>query len=410
MDSARTGARAPVGGWPTLTTFDLLGDDHREPSGTPLLRPFPGLRYVPDVAGPLDRLLAPPHTELDKTRRSAFLASSPYVVTHLERPEYGGGSTSPLVLDWLDRGVLLQDPASFYVVRQPGVSSGAHLGVRHFLLGTLTVTPDDPRVHPHEGVFEQAVVARLQRLEDTRVDSEPVLVVDSDPWPVPWTQPGPLGQHVAGSGESGVDVWRLRDPEVVGALAEASRTHRFLIADGHHRYAAAVLAAHRNGQPQDLLVAVASQPVEPVDLRALHRIVPVRAAQAVLDAATRRRRLVVADPSVLSRVQASLGADQAVVVQSSGAEVVEGPPADGASGAGAFVDAAIRSGGTPSDLVQYQGDLDVALEAVGSHAAVLLPRPTVEGLNRLVRAGGLMGRKTTSFRPKPLAGTVLRLR
>ncbi|GAB3469157.1 DUF1015 family protein [Kineococcus endophyticus] len=402
MDSARTGARAPAGGWPTPTTFDVHGDDHRDASGTPLLRPFPGLRYVPDVAGPLDRLLAPPHTELDKTRRAAFLASSPYVVTHLERPEYGG-STSPLVLDWLNRGVLLQDPASFYVVRQPGVSSGA----RHFLLGTLTVTRDDPRVHPHEGVFEQAVVARLQRLEATMVDSEPVLVVDSDPWPVPWTDPAPLGHHVLGAG--GVDVWRIRDPQVVEALAEASRTHRFLIADGHHRYAAAVLAAHRSGRPQDLLVAVAAESAEPVDLRALHRIVPARAAQSVLDAATRRRRLV-GDHSVLARVQASLGADQAVVVQSSGAEVVEGPPADGASGAGAFVDAAIRAGGTPNDLVQYQGDLDVVLDAVGGHAAVLLPHPTVRRLNRLVQAGGLMGRKTTWFRPKPLAGTVLRLR
>lgn len=404
MDSARTGARAPADGWPTPTTFDDDGDVHREPSGTPLLRAFPGLRYDPGVAGPLERLLAPPHTELDKARRAAFLASSPHAVTHLERPEYGNGSTSPLVLDWLDRGVLLQDPASFYVVRQPGVSSGA----RHFLLGTLTVTPDDRRVHPHEGVFEQAVVARLQRLEATRVDSEPVLVVDSAPWPVPWTQPASLGQHVAGSGD--VDVWRIRDPEVVRALAEASGTHRFLIADGHHRYAAAVLAAHRSGQPQDLLVAVADESAEPVDLRALHRIVPVGAALSVLDAATRRRRLVDADPSVLARVQASLGVDQALVVRSSGAEVVEGPPADGASGAGAFVDAAIRSGGFPNDLVQYQGDLDVVLGAVGAHAAVLLPRPTVEGLNRLVQSGGLMGRKTTSFRPKPLAGTVLRLR
>jgi hypothetical protein len=306
--------------------------------------------------------------------------------------------------------VLLQDPASFYVVRQREATAN-EARVRHFLLANLTVVPDDPRVHPHEGVFEQAVAARLHRLEATRVDSEPVLVVDSDPWPVRWTHPEGLGERVLRSEGAGVEVWRVRDPDAVTALVDASRTHRFLIADGHHRYAAALSAARAARRPADLLVAVADDATEPVDLRALHRILPQRAAASVLDGAQRRRRLVDASPETLGRVQQALGSQQAVVVLPSGAHVVEQDRVPhAASGAGAWVDALIRAGGTPSDAVRYQGDLTVVLAAVGGSAAVLLPHPTVAGLTRLARDGGLMGRKTTSFRPKPLAGSVMRLR
>ncbi|MEZ0165098.1 DUF1015 family protein [Kineococcus sp. LSe6-4] len=418
MEPARTGARVPAGGPEigsetvldgTDTPGHLSGPAAPARPDEPLLRPFPGLRYDPRVAGPVEDLLAPPHTELDRARRAAFLASSPHVVTHLERPEHGTGSTRPLVLDWLDRGVLLQDPASFYVVRQREASGGT----RHFLLGTLTVTPDDRRVHPHEGVFEQAVLARLHRLEATRVDSEPVLVVDSDPWPVAWSGPERLGDRVLGSAGAfgSVDVWRVREPDVVDALVQASAWHRFLIADGHHRYAAALLAARRSGRPQQLLVAVADESVEPVDVRALHRVLPTEAAQCVLRGADRRRRLPDLSPSVLREVQAALGATQAVVVLPAGAEVVEGSaPGDGTVGAGAWVDALVRDGGTPADSVRYQSDLDLVLTEARGAAAVLLPRPTIAGLTALADEGALMGRKTTSFRPKPLAGTVLRLR
>ncbi|MFD0480964.1 DUF1015 family protein [Kineococcus sp. GCM10028916] len=396
VEDARTGTRARPG-----------SPSRPAESPGPLLWPFPGLRYDPVVAGPLASLLAPPHTELDRSTRTALLASSRYVVTHLERPEYDAGP-GRAVQRWLDEGALVQDEPSFYVVRQE--QDGR---VQHFLTGQLDVSAHDDRVHPHEGVFEQAVTARLERLETTGVDSEPVLVVDRHPWPLSWTDPASLGRRVevAENDRCHVEVWQLNDPDVLAELTAASATHRFLIADGHHRYAAVLRAAQRDGTPHSLLVAVADDAIEPVDLRALHRVLPRAAAQEVLRRAPRRRDVVAKDATGVALITDALGFEQALVVCDGDAVVVECPPATGTTvGSGAWVDTVVRGFGTGNSDVRYRPDAGAIWSTLGDRAAVFLPKPRVPALQELVRGGSSLGRKTTSFRPKPLAGTVLRLR
>lgn len=397
MEHARTATRAP--------------SDHRpevDPSTRgPLVRPFPGLRYVPSVAGPLASLLAPPHTERDRASRRALLASSPYVVTHLERPEYDPGP-GRAVTRWSAQGALVQDAPGFYVVRQEQEGRS-----QHFLLGQLDVRVGDDRVHAHEGVFQQAVEARLERLEATGVDSEPVLVVDSHPWPVPWTDPSTVGHllDVADDDLRHVEVWGLHDPDVVARLSSASASHRFLIADGHHRHAAVLRAAQRDGAPRSLLVAVADDTTEPVDLRALHRIVPRAVAEEVLRRAHRRRDVDDEDVTALRGAIEGLGLDQALVVTGSSAAVIDCPPMVGpTTGSGAWVDSVALSLGTASSETRYRADVEGMMRPPEDRGAVFLPKPQIGALQEMVRRGQVLGRKTTSFRPKPLAGTVLRLR
>ncbi|WP_432511222.1 DUF1015 family protein [Kineococcus sp. SYSU DK001] len=402
MEAARTGARAQ----PDSRDGTALA----APPHGPLLAPFPGLRYDPAVAGPLASLVAPPHTELGRSHRAAFLASSPYVVTHLERPEYGSG-VGPEVHRWLDTGVLVQDPSSFYVVRQRREGR-----TQHFLLASLAVSPGDPRVHPHEDVFDQVVAARVQRLEATGVDSEPVLLVDDAPWPIAWTRPEELGRLVGVALHDDevpwLEIWQLRDPTTVQALATASAEHRFLIADGHHRFAAVQRIARRTGRPAALLVAVADQSLEPVDLLALHRVLPATAARELVEHAPRCRTVTATTREAARRIAAGLGGEQALVLLPDRAIVVEAAPVEAgrAIGSGAWVDAVVRASGVPSEAVRYQHDLDEIWTSVDPAAAVLLPQSSFPALLRAVEGGHVMGRKTTSFRPKPLAGTVLRLR
>jgi len=296
-----------------------------------------------------------------------------------------------------------------YVVRQ---HRAGH--VRHFLLAELQVHPGDLRVQAHEGVFDQAVVSRVRRLQDTSVDSEPVLLVDSTPWNVPWTRPERLGKHLVQvsdpSGATLVDVWHLTDPAVVSQIAQESAAHRFLIADGHHRHAAVEQMARLSDETGKLLVAVLDQSTEPVDLRALHRILPISAAEDIIEQAARRRS-VAPDLDAASRVARGLGGDQAMVLTPNRYVVVERPPTTGTVvGSGAWVDTVIQESGVSGDRVKYVAEWNDVARAVPNQAAVLLPRLTMPGLEAIVAKGFRLGRKATSFRPKPLAGTVLRLR
>ena len=404
MDAARTGTRA----------VPNTRESRPVPGRPVLLRPFPGVRYDTSVAGPLATLVAPPHTELGAAARAAFLASSPYVVTHLERPEYGGALHGPAVHRWLEAGVLVQDPPSLYVVRQ------THAGrSRHFLLAELQVLPGDDRVHAHEGVFEQAVEARAHRLRETAVDSEPVLVVTSDPWPLRWAGDAAasgIGTLVSSTSSApaldpALDVWRLDAPEVLEALSAGSAVHELLIADGHHRYVAVQRLAERTGQPQQLLVALGDEQVEPVEVRPLHRLLPRSAAAVLRSASPARQQVRVHDVHQLHALAARLEERDALVLADGTAEVVRTPPrTDGAVGSGAWVDAVVRTAGVAAEDVRFESELDVVWQQQPGVAAAVLPRLDLLTLQRIVREGGLVGRKTTSFRPKPLAGAVLRLR
>ncbi|NAZ76802.1 DUF1015 family protein [Kineococcus sp. T13] len=404
MDAARTGTRA-VANTPQGRPL---------PAGRALLRPFPGLRYDTSVAGPLASLVAPPHTELGKAARAAFLASSPYVVTHLERPEYGGALHGPTVHRWLEDGVLVQDAPSLYVVRQ------VHAGrSRHFLLAELQVLPGDDRVHAHEGVFEQAVEARAHRLQETGVDSEPVLVVTSGSWPLRWAGDaaaagiGTLVSSTSGTpaGDLVLEVWRLEAPDVLAALSTASAAHELLIADGHHRYVAVQRLAERTGRPQRLLVALGDEQVEPVDVRPLHRLLPGSAATVLRKAAPPRRRLPVQDVQQLHALAAGLEEHDALLFADGHAEVLRTPlRTGGAVGSGAWVDAVVRTAGVAAEDVLFESELEVVWRQRHEVAAAVLPRLDLLALQRIVHSGALVGRKTTSFRPKPLAGAVLRLR
>ncbi|HEV2713548.1 MAG TPA: DUF1015 family protein, partial [Gaiellaceae bacterium] len=52
-----------------------------------VVKPFRALRYDEDVAGPLERLVAPPYDVIDDVQRDELMARSPFNVVHLTLPD-----------------------------------------------------------------------------------------------------------------------------------------------------------------------------------------------------------------------------------------------------------------------------------------------------------------------------------
>ncbi|NAZ87935.1 DUF1015 family protein [Kineococcus indalonis] len=415
MEPGRTGGRAPRS---TSTALEAPA-----PGTAALLRPFLGLRYREDVVGPLDAVVAPPHTEIDRAEREQALAASPYLVTHLERPEYAGADVSgaPAVVQWLRRGALVQDPPALYVLQQ------VHGGRTHrFLVGELHVgTGTDDRVFPHEATIEDAVVSRAARLEAVGVDSEPVLLVDAgavpgaDPRHVGDVlagaagDPGRLGDHVAhADGPRGpIDVWRLEEPEVVAILCAAVGARRWIIGDGHHRWVAVRRTAARSQRSGAVLAALHLPGPAPLDVLALHRLAP-RWAVLQLLTAPGTVRSPARPVEQVDELLASLHEPDALVLDGATVVVLRTPGAvANAVGTAAWVDEVLARAGVPEPEVRYESDtLRAVAAATQGMAAVLLPGPRWQDITAIITSGRLMGRKATSYRPKPIAGAVLRLR
>ena len=106
----------------------------------PRLFPFTGLVYDAAVAGPLERVTAPPYDVISEARRRGYLSASPFSVVHLDLAE---GSDDPvaadsryaraaeLLADWERRGAVQrsQHPA-FYAYEMTVGPQGSERTIR----------------------------------------------------------------------------------------------------------------------------------------------------------------------------------------------------------------------------------------------------------------------------------------
>jgi uncharacterized protein (DUF1015 family) len=82
------------------------------------VQPIKTLRYEPEVAGPLEDLIAPPYDVIDDELRAQLVARSPHNVVEIDLPESYEGAAETLA-EWRERGVLTQeDEPAIWVLRQ----------------------------------------------------------------------------------------------------------------------------------------------------------------------------------------------------------------------------------------------------------------------------------------------------
>src|SRR5512133_1882652 len=113
------------------------------------IRPFPGLRFDEEVAGPLADLLCPPYDVISPMDQVRLLGKSPNNVIRLELglayPEDNDAdnryrrATSTLER-WLSEGVLKEDEPAIYLYEQRFAHAGAAMS-RLSVIARLRLTP-----------------------------------------------------------------------------------------------------------------------------------------------------------------------------------------------------------------------------------------------------------------------------
>jgi uncharacterized protein (DUF1015 family) len=408
------------------------------------VRPFRALTYRRRDPGHLARVSSPAYDLVTPEGRDRLAATDPHNIVRLILPGVASGpdgsgtdalrrsvaEAAGTLRDWERTGVLERDPEPALWVYTMRPADGAPETVGW--LGAVALPPAGSRaVLPHEDTFPGAVEGRRALLEATATDLEPI-VLAHDPHPeVPAltavAQDG--APTVAVTDADGVrhGLWRVADPALTGRVPAVLAETGAVIADGHHRFAAA--RAHGARAILALLT-----PMGPGGLRVqpIHRVVPdlvLDEALAVASAGFRTTELPVDGGGPAAAVRRWIAdPDEAGVLVSDGSrlvqlhspsgQVLDAVPAE-APEAWRGLDVVLAHHGLVQGLWGRPDDaqgvliahgVEEALEEARSRrgVAVLLRAPSPADVAAVARANARMPRKSTLFVPKPRTGLVLR--
>lgn len=423
------------------------------------VRPFRALTYRVQDPAHLARVTSPAYDLVTTAGRERLAGSDPHNIVRLILPEADvppedlpprtaddapswAVQAARTLVRWQDESVLVRDdvPALWVYELQPAGGGDATVG----WLGAVALPgPASTAVLPHEDTFPGAVEGRRALLAATRTDLEPIVLAhDPDADVAGLTdrvrRAEPALQIVDDDGVRH-RLWRVTDPELVSGYATAIGRTAAVIADGHHRFAAARAHQHTDpGCPGCNAVLALLTPMGPGGLRvaAIHRVVPdLRLDDAVRAAAGgfTVTPVPIAEPSTSEAVAAAVDAwltraDASGFLVSDGARLFHlGDPAPAvcdrvpseAPAAWRGLDVVLAHRGLISglwarpdepDTVLIAHTVDDALRTAAERdgVALLLRPPSPADVAAVARAGARMPRKSTLFVPKPRTGLVLR--
>jgi uncharacterized protein (DUF1015 family) len=350
----------------------------------PLVKPFRALRYAAGAAGPLDSLLAPPYDVISSQLHEQLLAKSPYNAVRLVRPE-DADEAARVLADWKSDGILVrEEEPAVWLLEEEFTDREGDSRIRRGLVARVALEPYDRGiVLPHERSFPKSMEGRLQLLRATRTKLSPILMLHDGPVPEPESTPPDLEATLDGVISR---LWRL------AAHAAAHIAAPLVIADGHHRYEAALRFHEEEGSEETahVLTTLVSTSDPGLAILPTHRI--AASAPENLDGTP--------DVDEAMRVLESLPRDHGafVMIRAEGASVVE---SEGSELDTALVDA------LPLEGVRYTADAQEARRAVASGtaaAAFIVRPPTIEQVKSFAEAGELMPQKSTYFYPKLASG------
>jgi uncharacterized protein (DUF1015 family) len=294
----------------------------------PIVRPFRALRYGHDLHPELDRLVSPA-TVGEPTDRQTVGGVDARNIRQAVR-----GRTGPLarpdappythagrlLQQWKEDGVLIRDPRpAMYALEQ----ADEH-GSRRGLITLVRLAPlDSDEVRPHEAIRDESTAELHAQLAATRTQLSLVMGIVPDRQGVVAEFLGrrsgrPLLDVVDGAGTR-CRLFSDEDPALHLAIHEALRSEVAVIADGHHRWTAALRhqATTKGPATRETPVDYAMMLLVPVDEPGLrcgpsHRVLPDPLTEAQKQELERLLRPFDEEPLTVEQLDAFLAAEGGV--------------------------------------------------------------------------------------------------
>jgi uncharacterized protein (DUF1015 family) len=422
------------------------------------VRPFRALTYRDHGPEHLARVSSPAYDLVTAAGRDRLAAADPHnivrlILPHVEpvpgtdtsrsgRDRRSAEAAAETLRTWLERGVLVRDqvPALWrYEMTGPGAEPTTGW------LGAVSLRPPgSAAVLPHEDTFAPAVAGRAALLAATHTDLEPIVLAhDPDPTVAELTRltrAGAPSLEVADPDGVVHRLWRVTDPSTLDRLTRALAGTRAVIADGHHRFAAArehlasgLRGANGTDSGHGRVLALLT-PMGPggLQVRAIHRVVPDLPLEEALARARGGFHVSDIDPddgdvraAAMDWTTREGGPAFAVTdgirlaeLSDPSPEMTAAVPSE-APAAWRGLDVVLahaalvtglwgRADDPASVLVAHDLDEALRLAEERTGVALLLRSPSPSDVAAVARAGARMPRKSTLFVPKPRTGLVLR--
>ncbi|HEY3242986.1 MAG TPA: DUF1015 domain-containing protein [Phycisphaerae bacterium] len=220
------------------------------------ISPFAAIRYRFDRAGgDVSALLAPPYDVLDAADKEALLARHRRNIAAIDLPHVPPREAGPRAVyeqaghtleSWLREGTLVREPVpALYAYQQLFEHGGRRYTRRMFIARVRLVPFSQGSVLPHEETFGGPKEDRLALMRATRCNLSPIFGLFNDPGDT-------VGQAFAPAVARAPDafgtlervenrLWIVTDAATIQTVQNALADRKVYIADGHHRYATALL-------------------------------------------------------------------------------------------------------------------------------------------------------------------------
>lgn len=399
----------------------------------PDVRPFPGLRFDPAAVGNWGDILSPPYDIISDDEAEALKARSPWQIARIETAAGAAqlDQAADLLRQWRGDGALIQDEPSLYIHehRFPDEATATER-TRTALFAAVALAPwTQSGVHPHEHTMPGPKAARSALRNAVAADISPLMVVTPDRsgayaalLDAERGTPVAEGQDAAGDHHR---LWRISGPPAERAADSLSREPLYM-ADGHHRYEAALESASPDSA---VLLGIIPAQDPGLVVGATHRLahVPVppdldaRLATDWNVASLDAEALATELPQGANAIALYRGGQTALLLhplQGAYDKIPKTVPQAWRDLAPALLqyallhpqlgidDQALANG----QAITYEHHLQSALAAVrnnNAQAAFILPAPTLESVFNTADAGDRMPQKSTYFTPKLPTGLVL---
>ncbi len=215
------------------------------------LAPFRGWRYRPSI--PLERVLTPPYDVIDNEQQQMYRERHTHNVVRLilpetERPQSEWHVRAAHTLRaWREQHILERDATpAYYLLRQRFTLHNGRRLERWGIIGRFLLRPWGEGIFPHEQIFPGTKADRMALLRATRTQFSPIFSL------APFAKADLLEavEDVVASppvaeytDDEDVEhaLWMVTDPSAVRRVREIFQGQPFYVADGHHRYASALM-------------------------------------------------------------------------------------------------------------------------------------------------------------------------